>query len=54
MDELSKEEMREYRGTLTKPGKNSPWRDRPAEESLDLFRRMKACEFAEGQYTLRA
>jgi len=54
VDELSKEEMRQYRGTLTKPGKNSPWRDRPAEESLDLFRRMKAGEFAEGQYTLRA
>ncbi len=54
VDELSKDEMREYRGTLTKPGKNSPWRDRPAEESLDLFRRMKAGEFAEGQYTLRA
>ena len=42
VDELSKDEMREYRGTLTRPGKNSPWRDRPAEESLDLFRRMKA------------
>jgi len=54
VDELSKDEMREYRGSLTKPGKNSPWRDRPAEESLDLFRRMKAGEFAEGQYTLRA
>ena len=54
VDELSKEEMREYRGTLTRPGKNSPWRDRPWEESLDLFRRMKNGEFAEGQYTLRA
>ena len=54
VDELSKEEMREYRGTLTKPGKDSPWRNRPWEESLDLFRRMKAGEFAEGQYTLRA
>ena len=54
VDELNKDEMREYRGTLTKPGKNSPWRDRPAEESLDLFRRMKAGEFAEGTYTLRA
>ena len=54
VDELNKEQMREYRGTLTKPGKNSPWRDRPAEESLDLFRRMRAGEFAEGQYTLRA
>ena len=54
VDELNKDEMREYRGTLTKPGKNSPWRDRPVEESLDLFRRMKAGEFAEGTYTLRA
>ena len=54
VDELDKEQMREYRGTLTKPGKNSPWRDRPAEESLDLFRRMKAGEFPEGRYTLRA
>ena len=40
VDELSKDEMREYRGTLTEPGKNSPWRDRPAEESLALFRRI--------------
>ena len=54
VDELSKEEMREYRGTLTKPGKNSPWRDRPAEESLDLFRRMRAGEFPEKSLTLRA
>ena len=54
VDELSKDEMRAYRGTLTEPGKNSPWRDRPAEESLDLFRRMKAGEFPEGKYTLRA
>ena len=53
VDELSKEEMREYRGTLTEPGKNSPWRDRPAEESLDLFHRMKAGEFPEGSKTLR-
>ena len=54
VDELSAEEMKEYRGTLTAPGKNSPWRDRPAEESLDLFRRMKAGEFPEGRYILRA
>ena len=54
VDELSKEEMREYRGTLTRPGKNSPWRDRPWEESLDLFRRMRAGEFPEGSKTLRA
>ncbi len=54
VDELSAEEMREYRGTLVTPGKNSPWRDRPTEESLDLFRRMKAGEFPEGRYILRA
>ena len=54
VDELSKDEMREYRGTLTEPGKNSPWRDRPWEESLDLFRRMKNGEFPEGSKTLRA
>ena len=53
VDELNKEEMRAYRGTLTEPGRNSPWRDRPWEESLDLFRRMKAGEFAEGTLTLR-
>lgn len=53
VDELSQEEMRAYRGTLTEPGKNSPWRDRPAEESLDLFHRMKAGEFPEGRYILR-
>ncbi len=54
VDELSAEEMKEYRGTLTTPGKNSPWRDRPMEENLDLFRRMKAGEFEEGRYILRA
>ncbi len=54
VDELSAEEMREYRGTLTTPGKNSPWRDRPIAENLDLFRRMKAGEFPEGRYILRA
>ena len=54
VDELSKDEMREYRGTLTEPGRNSPWRDRPAEESLDLFRRMRNGEFPEGSKTLRA
>ena len=53
VDELNKEEMRAYRGTLTEPGKNSPWRDRPAAESLDLFRRMRAGEFPEGTKTLR-
>ncbi len=54
VDELTQEQMREYRGTLTAPGKNSPWRDRPMEESLDLFRRMRAGEFPEGRYVLRA
>ncbi len=52
--ELTPEQMREYRGTLTTPGKNSPWRDRPWEESLDLFRRMRAGEFEEGRYVLRS
>ncbi|MEG0766285.1 MAG: glutamine--tRNA ligase, partial [Clostridia bacterium] len=54
VDELTQEEMRAYRGTLTEPGKNSPWRDRPAAESLDLFARMRAAEFPEGRYVLRA
>ena len=54
VDELSPEETREYRGTLTKPGKNSPYRDRPIEESLDLFERMRAGEFQDGTLTLRA
>ncbi|MEG1524459.1 MAG: glutamine--tRNA ligase/YqeY domain fusion protein [Clostridia bacterium] len=54
VDELSKEDMREYRGTLTQPGKNSPWRERSAAENLDLFARMKAGEFPDGAKTLRA
>ena len=54
VDELSFDEMRDYRGTLTEPGKNSPWRDRPIEESLDLFKRMRAGEFPDGSLTLRA
>ncbi len=54
VDDLSAEEIREYRGTLTEPGRNSPYRDRPAAESLDLFRRMRAGEFAEGARVLRA
>ena len=54
VDELTPEQMREYRGTLSAPGKNSPWRDRPWEESLDLFRRMRAGEFPEKSLTLRA
>ncbi len=52
--DLSKEEMREYRGTLTEPGRNSPWRDRSVEENLDLFQRMKNGEFPDGSRTLRA
>ncbi len=52
--DLSQEEMREYRGTLTVPGKNSPNRDRAVEENLDLFQRMRAGEFANGSRTLRA
>ncbi len=52
--DLTAEEMREYRGTLTEPGKNSPWRDRSVEENLDLFERMKNGEFADGTHTLRA
>ncbi|MBQ2770396.1 MAG: glutamine--tRNA ligase/YqeY domain fusion protein [Clostridia bacterium] len=54
VDDLSKDEMREYRGTLTEPGKNSPYRDRSVEENLDLFARMKAGEFPDGARTLRA
>ncbi len=52
--ELSADECRETRGTLTEPGKNSPYRDRSVEENLDLFRRMKAGEFPDGAMTLRA
>jgi len=51
---LSPEHVREYRGTLTEPGKPSPGRNRSMEENLDLFRRMRAGEFEEGRYTLRA
>ena len=54
VDELSKDEMRAYRGTLTQPGKNSPYRDRPVAENLDLFERMRAGEFEDGSLTLRA
>ncbi|MGV8082704.1 MAG: glutamine--tRNA ligase/YqeY domain fusion protein [Coriobacteriia bacterium] len=54
VDDLSAEEIRAYRGTLTEPGKNSPWRDRSAEENLDLFRRMRAGEFPNGSRVLRA
>ena len=52
--DLSADEMREYRGTLTEPGKNSPYRDRSVEENLDLFERMKNGEFPDGAKTLRA
>ncbi len=52
--DLSPEEIRAYRGTLTTPGKNSPYRDRSVEENLDLFRRMRAGEFPDGSRVLRA
>jgi len=52
--DLSADEIREYRGTLTEPGKNSPYRDRSIDENLDLFRKMRAGEFADGEKTLRA
>jgi glutaminyl-tRNA synthetase len=54
VDDLTAEQMREYRGTLTEPGKNSPHRDRGVEENLDLFRRMRAGEFPDGARILRA
>lgn len=54
VDDLSQEEMREWRGTLTEPGRNSPWRERTMEENLDLFRRMREGEFPDGSHTLRA
>ncbi len=54
VDDLSAEEMREYRGTLTEPGKNSPHRDRSIDDNLDLFARMRAGEFKEGQRVVRA
>jgi glutaminyl-tRNA synthetase len=54
VDDLTPEQMREYRGTLTQPGKNSPSRDRPIAENLDLFKRMKVGEFADGSMVLRA
>ncbi|MCE2570237.1 glutamine--tRNA ligase [Motilimonas eburnea] len=52
--QLNAEQTREYRGTLVEPGKNSPYRDRPVEENLDLFKRMRAGEFKEGEMMLRA
>ncbi|RIY34456.1 glutamine--tRNA ligase [Psittacicella hinzii] len=54
VDELSPEEIREYRGDLTSPGKNSPYRDRSVEENLALFEKMRNGEFAEGKASLRA
>lgn len=54
VDELSSEATREHRGTLTEPGKKSPYRDRPVDENLDLFQRMRAGEFEDGKMVLRA
>lgn len=54
VDELSPEQIREYRGTLTEPGKNSPYRDRSVEENLELFEKMKNGGFKEGEACLRA
>ena len=54
VDDLSADEIREHRGTLTEPGRESPWRDRSAEENLDLFERMRAGEFPDGSRVLRA
>ncbi len=54
VDDLTQEEMRLYRGTLTEPGKNSPYRERSVQENLDLFRRMRAGEFPNGARVLRA
>jgi glutaminyl-tRNA synthetase len=54
VDDLSADEIRAHRGTLTEPGRNSPWRDRSTEESLDLFARMRAGEFPNGARVLRA
>jgi len=54
VDDLTADQIREYRGTLTEPGRDSPYRSRPVEENLDLFRRMKAGEFPDGSRVLRA
>ena len=54
VDDLSADEIRAYRGTITEPGRESPWRDRPVAENLDLFARMRAGEFPDGARTLRA
>ncbi len=54
VDSLSADDIREFRGTLTEPGRESPYRERPVEENLDLFRRMRAGEFEDGAHVLRA
>jgi len=54
VDSLTAEEIREHRGTLTEPGRDSPYRNRPVDENLDLFSRMRAGEFPDGQHVLRA
>ncbi len=54
VDDLSADEIREYRGTLTEPGRESPWRNRSVEENLELFERMRRGEFADGERVLRA
>ena len=54
VDDLSPEEMTEYRGTLTEPGKESPWRNRSVEENLELFQQMREGKFQNGEKTLRA
>jgi glutaminyl-tRNA synthetase len=54
VDSLTADQIREYRGSLTSPGRNSPYRDRPVDENIDLFRRMRAAEFPDGAHVLRA
>ena len=54
VDSLTAEQIREHRGSLTEPGRNSPYRDRPVQENIDLFARMRAGQFADGQHVLRA
>jgi glutaminyl-tRNA synthetase len=54
VDSLTADQIREYRGSLTSPGRNSPFRERSAEDNLDLFRRMRAAEFPDGTHVLRA
>ena len=54
VDDLTADQIREYRGTLTEPGRNSPYRDRPVDENLDLFRRMRAGDLPDGAHVLRA